>query len=112
LFSYGTLQLEEVQRRTFGRVPSSEADRLAGYRIVLTRVDNPEFVAETGKDLHNTLAPCAEGGCWVDGVALDLSPEEMTIADDYERRASYRRMQVVLMSGRRAWVYVVENDDE
>jgi gamma-glutamylcyclotransferase (GGCT)/AIG2-like uncharacterized protein YtfP len=112
LFSYGTLQLQAAQRETFGRAPSSQADRLAGYRIVLTRVDNPDFVAETGKALHNTLVPCAGAGCWVDGVALDLSPEELAIADAYERRAAYRRVPVVLMSGRHAWVYVVEKEHE
>ena len=33
LFSYGTLQLEQVQRNTFSRILTGTPDKLTGYRV-------------------------------------------------------------------------------
>ena len=33
LFSYGTLQLEEVQKALFGRILMGMKDRLPGYKV-------------------------------------------------------------------------------
>ena len=37
LFTYGTLQLEEVQLATFGRVLEGRPDALVGYRLEIGR---------------------------------------------------------------------------
>ena len=38
LFTYGTLQLEEVQLQTFGRKLEGKPDALVGYRLVMTKI--------------------------------------------------------------------------
>jgi hypothetical protein len=52
LFSYGTLQQEAVQLSTFGRVLSGQPDELPGFEQGLLPIDDPEFVAKSGKAHH------------------------------------------------------------
>jgi hypothetical protein len=42
LFSYGSLQQEEVQVATFGRKLEGEKDLLVGYEPSLVRIADPE----------------------------------------------------------------------
>jgi hypothetical protein len=39
-------------------------------------------------------------------MAFEVTEQELTAADQYEKIASYRRILVTLRSGDRAWVYV------
>ncbi|WP_371319933.1 gamma-glutamylcyclotransferase family protein [Variovorax sp. dw_308] len=49
LFSYGTLQLEPVQRATFGRLLSGQPDSLPGYRLEQVAIRDAAVVATSGK---------------------------------------------------------------
>lgn len=49
LFSYGTLQQEAVQLATFGRLLEGGADELVGFEQSLRRIEDPHFVAASGK---------------------------------------------------------------
>jgi len=55
LFSYGTLQLEEVQLDTFGRKLDSTPDALPGYKLVTVTITDQDFVAKSGKADHRNL---------------------------------------------------------
>src|SRR5277367_6175035 len=59
LFSYGTLQQEDVQLATFGRRLAGVSDALVGYRQSMVAIDDPEVVRTSGADQaipgHNRL---------------------------------------------------------
>ena len=105
LFSYGTLQKETVQRSLFGRVLSQTADFLEGYKIIRIEINDPEFLAKGENRFQNTLAPASNNKDKIKGTVLELTPEELDRADQYEP-VGYTRKKVKLVSGRDAWIYM------
>ncbi|MCA8093436.1 gamma-glutamylcyclotransferase [Burkholderia anthina] len=108
LFSYGTLQLEQVQLATFGRLLGGHADHMPGYSLAMLEIKDPEVVATSGKTHHPVVTYTGNPGDKVSGTVFAITPEELKHADDYEVDA-YRRDLVVLASGASAWVYVDAN---
>lgn len=104
LFSYGTLQQAAVQMSTFGRLLSGEPDELIGFEQSLLRVEDPQFVATSGKTHHFIVKFNGRSDSRVRGTVFEISDRELTKADQYEP-AGYKRISVVLASGRQAWVY-------
>ena len=105
LFSYGTLQLEAVQMATFGRHLSGARDVLTGFEQAAIEVQDPTTVALSGKTHHSIARFTGRPSDTVQGTVYAVTPEELRRADEYEV-AEYRRIDVVLQSGLRAWVYV------
>ena len=105
LFSYGTLQREEVQRALFGRRLEGRADRLLGYRLATLAIEDASFVATSGAAVHAVVQLTGSDRDAVDGVRLELSEAELDCADRDEP-TGYRRVEAALASGHRAWVYV------
>mgnify|MGYP001814862280 FL=1 len=105
LFSYGTLREEDVQRRLFGRSLASQPDALVGYRLRMIRIEDADFVALSGAEMHRTLEHTGASSDRVEGCALALTREDLSITDDYEP-AGYERTLVTLASGAEAWLYV------
>jgi uridine kinase/gamma-glutamylcyclotransferase (GGCT)/AIG2-like uncharacterized protein YtfP len=104
LFSYGTLQLPDVQREHFGRTLTGTADTLPGHRTDRLRITDPEVVRVSGRDTHPVVRP-GTGADVVEGTVLELTAEELAAADRYEVE-DYRRFEVRLGSGLEAWVYL------
>lgn len=50
LFSYGTLQQEEVQLATFGRKLEGKLDQLLGYVLSMLKIRDPHVLATSGKE--------------------------------------------------------------
>lgn len=105
LFSYGTLQLAEVQRSTFGRVLDGRPDAIVGYELDYVTITDPQVVAVSGSNRHPILRPTAARDASVPGMVFMISSAELAAADEYEIDA-YRRVSVPLRSGDQAWVYV------
>ena len=105
LFSYGTLQLEQVQLATFGRKLDGHADEMPGYSLTMLKIDDPAVVATSGKTHHPVVTYTGNASDKVSGMVFAITPDELQHADDYEVDA-YRRDRVVLASGVSAWVYV------
>ena len=105
LFSYGTLQQENVQLETFGRRLEGRADALPGYRREMVRITDPEVVATSGAEFHPIVMASEDPADEVAGTAFDITEAEMAAADDYEVD-DYKRVAVRLKSGLDAWVYV------
>ena len=105
LFSYGTLQLPEVQRATYGRLLEGTPDVLAGYRLVPLTITSPEVVALSGEPVHMIACRAADGGERIAGVIYRLKQAELEATDDYEGDA-YDRREVRLESGAIAFLYV------
>lgn len=103
LFSYGTLQLDQVQRSQFGRLLDGTDDVLHGYVVTEIQIRDPAVLDASGIETHLALVP-GEGPP-IAGKVFQLTTEELAAADIYESE-NYLRVQVPLASGTRAWVYV------
>ncbi|MGB5667924.1 MAG: gamma-glutamylcyclotransferase family protein [Maribacter sp.] len=98
LFTYGTLQDEQIQLSLFSRKLKDTKDALANYKLSDKKVtDSYPTIRYTGNSID-----ILEGKVYV------LTHKELMLADSYEGIA-YRRIEVVLMSGKKTWVYV-ENE--
>ncbi|HEY2808509.1 MAG TPA: gamma-glutamylcyclotransferase family protein [Steroidobacteraceae bacterium] len=104
LFSYGTLQQEDVQRATFGRLLSGRPDALPGFEQSLVRIEDREVIARSGRTHHPIVRPSADPASRVAGTVFEITDEELRSADAYEVPA-YRRIPVQLASGAQAFVY-------
>ena len=105
LFSYGTLQQEEVQLATFGRELEGEPDALPGYRLAMIKIADEDFVAKSGTADHRNLQFTGNSADIVEGSLLRVTAEELKQADEYEPEG-YERVRTELRSGATAWVFV------
>ena len=104
LFSYGTLQQQAVQLTTFGRILRGEPDELVGFEQTVFTIDDPAFVAKSGRADHAIVRFNGRPDSRVKGTVLDVTDAELAQSDAYEPEG-YTRMEGTLASGRRAWVY-------
>ena len=104
LFSYGTLQLESVQRATFGRVLEGTRDELVGFRMGQLEIRDAAVVAASGKTHHPIVRATDNATDRVPGTVYRVSAAELAQADAYEVD-DYVRVRVTLASGTSAWVY-------
>jgi len=104
LFSYGTLQQEAVQMATFGRPLQGQPDELISFEQSLLKVEDPLFVAKSGKVHHFIVKFNGRNDSRVSGTVLEISEMELAQADLYEP-AGYKRIFAMLASGKQAWVY-------
>jgi len=105
LFSYGTLQLESVQRASFGRLLDGQPDAMPGYRKDMLEITDPDVLQKSGEAFHPIVAPSGDPADAVEGMVFAITADELAAADRYEV-SDYKRIEVPLRSGRRAWVYV------
>ena len=98
LFSYGTLQLPEVQTATFGRLLQGQADSLVGFRQEMLAIRDPDVVKLSGKTHHPILLATGNPADTVSGTVFLITPEELAQADKYEV-SDYRRVLAPLASG-------------
>ncbi|WP_462163289.1 gamma-glutamylcyclotransferase family protein [Pseudoalteromonas xiamenensis] len=105
LFSYGTLQLPQVQLDTFGRHLEGISDAIIGFKLELVEITDPAVLASSGQTHHPILrrsdSVCEE----VAGTVFDISDDELRQADSYEVD-DYERIEVPLKSGLTCWAYV------
>lgn len=105
LFSYGTLREDEVQLATFGRKLEGTPDALPGYRLVMIRIEDQDFVAKSGTADHRNVQFTGSASDYIEGIAFRVTKEELEQADAYEP-VGYRRVLVRLKSGINAWLYL------
>ena len=105
LFSYGTLQQEEVQISTFGRKLTGAPDSLVGFVLADIKIQDSEVIATSGKEFHPIARRTGGFNHRVPGTVFEVSEEELANADRYEV-SDYTRVETVLASGKSAWVYI------
>jgi gamma-glutamylcyclotransferase (GGCT)/AIG2-like uncharacterized protein YtfP len=93
VFAYGSLQQDDVQRATFGRLLYGQRDTLPGFES-----------SSVGPHTNVTFNGGADSR--VDGTVFEITDAELAAADRYEQVAAYARISVHLASGKQAWVYV------
>jgi gamma-glutamylcyclotransferase (GGCT)/AIG2-like uncharacterized protein YtfP len=95
IFAYGTLQEPNVQRTLFGRLLRGASDELKGAELTVATGTTPAGLTFN-----------VPSDSQVSGMVFSISQCELAAADRYERAADYGRVEVTLVSGRRAWVYI------
>ena len=106
LFSYGTLQHEDVQLSTFGRKLSGQKDALPKFEPSLVRIEDPRVVASLARTHHDNVTFNGNSKSRVVGTVFEITDEELASADSFEAAFFYQRAEVTLESGKQAWVYV------
>lgn len=109
LFSYGTLQLGQVQLDTFGRLLSGHKDTILGFKLDSVEITDPAVLASSGQTHHPILRTSTELLSEVQGTVFEISEEELAAADQYEVD-DYMRVEAPTKSGLHCWVYVEKPD--
>ena len=104
LFSYGTLQLADVQRATFGRLLDGRPDALVGYALEPLPISDAEVVRISGAAVHTIGRATGDPADRIPGVVFTITAAELEACDRYEVDA--RRIETELASGARAFLYV------
>lgn len=105
LFSYGTLQQENVQLATFNRKLEGYADFITGYKLSLLEIKDQQVIATSGKTHHPIVEYSGNVIDTVAGTVFKVSEVELLQADAYEV-SDYIRVRALLKSGGETWVYV------
>lgn len=106
IFSYGSLQEEEVQLATFGRRLDEQRDELVGCEPTLVTIDDPRVAARLGRTHHDNVEFNGNKTSRVPGMAFEITDAELLSVDGYEAAFAYERVAATLASGRQVWVYV------
>ena len=106
LFSYGTLQQENVQLSTFGRLLDGQRDELVGFEPSLVRIEDPQVALASGRTHHANVTFNGRNDSRVSGTVFEITDAELAAADQYEHVAAYKRIAARLASGNQAWLYV------
>ena len=105
LFTYGTLQQEDVQLTTFGRKLTGHADALPGYTLKMIEIQDQDFVIKSGSAIHRNLEFTGNASDFVEGTVYSVTQTELEHSDAYEPDG-YKRVLVQLRSSAKAWVYL------
>ena len=106
IFSYGSLQEEQVQLSTFGRRLGGQRDALTKFALSFVKIEDPKVAAAIGKTHHANVTFNGNEDSRAQGMAFEISDAELASVDEYEIASLYKRIAVTLASGREAWVYV------
>lgn len=105
LFSYGTLQKEQVQLETFGRLLNGEKDFLTGYILKMLEITDPEVLRKSNQKYHPILEFSGNGKDEVEGMLFEVTEDEILQADEYEVD-DYKRIETTFKSGKKGFIYV------
>lgn len=101
LFTYGTLQYNDVQENLFGRALIGTPETLIGYTLKKIQIEE-EFGIVHYPIIEETRNPEDT----INGIVYDITDIELRQADLYEG-IHYKRVEVQLNSGQKAWAYSV-----
>lgn len=101
--------MPQVQMELFGRLLKGYPDILIGYKKELIKIKVDSVVATSGQEEHSIIFYTGNTSDFIEGIVLSVTPGELLTADDYETK-DYKRVEVILQSGKKSWVYVKSNN--
>ena len=105
LFSYGTLQKEQVQLETFGRLLQGKVDNLPAYKLDFVEITDPDVLRKSGERFHPIISFSGNPDDKVEGVLFEVTDKEILSADEYEVD-DYKRIELVFASGKSGFIYI------
>lgn len=109
LFSYGTLQLPEVQRSLLGRELVGKPAVLPGYKLESLTIRDGDVIQRSGSATHPIAVRTGVLTDRIEGVVLLLTKEDLARVDAYEV-SDYAREEVTLESNATVWAFVSAAD--
>ena len=110
LFTYGTLQQENVQLETFGRKLKGTKATLTSYVVSQIKIKDKNVIMVSGSNMHPILKFTGNILDEVHGTVFDITKNELVKADKYEVE-EYHRVLIKLKSGQIAWAYTISKED-
>ena len=107
LFSYGTLQFENVQIENYGRLLIGVPDRLTGYKIGKIQITDSTVLAKSQLEYHPIAVKSEDENDFIEGMLFEITDAELIETDKYEV-SQYHRVLESFESGKDAWVYVAK----
>ena len=105
LFSYGTLQQENVQLENYGRILEGSDDILEKYFLQQIEINNESVLRKSKKQFHPIIYFSGNNEDEISGKVFKITLDELIKTDDYEVN-DYKRIKVTLKSGIKSWVYI------
>ncbi len=105
LFSYGTLQLEQVQQQSYGRLLIGSKDTLQGYKLEKLEITDLEVLITSSQQFHPIAIKTDQPYDCIHGVIFEITEQELLNTDQYEV-ADYTRVLETFISGKKAWIYI------
>lgn len=105
LFSYGTLQKENVQIETFGRILQGEKDFLPEYKLEFIEITDEEVLRKSEEKFHPIISYSGNVNDKIEGTLFSITDEELEKADEYEV-SDYKRIKTQFLSGKEGFIYV------
>jgi gamma-glutamylcyclotransferase (GGCT)/AIG2-like uncharacterized protein YtfP len=105
LFSYGTLQSEKVQMATFGRILKGSPDRLKAFKLDQLIIKDASVLERSELASHPIAVKSINKDDSISGTVFTITDEELAQSDAYEV-SDYKRIEVMLASTIKTWVYV------
>lgn len=105
LFSYGTLQKEQVQLETFGRLLKGESDSLPCYKLDFVEITDVEVLRKSGQQFHPIIKYSGNIKDMVEGMLFEVTEAEILAADEYEVD-DYKRIETIFTSGKSGFIYI------
>lgn len=109
LFSYGTLQQENVQLANFGRLLDGEPAILQGFIVGLVQISDQDVVLKSGKTHHPILQFTGNMNDEVAGTCFYITEQELAKADAYEVE-EYTRIKTRTKESTSCWIYASSAD--
>lgn len=101
LFTYGTLQHEDIQENLFGRILKGIPETLVGYTLKKIQIEE-----EFGIVHYPIIVKTNNPEDTINGIVYEITDKELYQADLYEG-LHYKRIEVILHSNQKAWAYSV-----
>lgn len=111
LFSYGTLQLENVQIKNYGRKLIGFNDVLENYKIEQLKITDKEVLSKSQQQFHPIAIASENKEDAIEGVVFEITEQELVETDKYEV-SDYKRVLETFKSGRKAWVYIANKKSD
>ncbi len=105
LFSYGTLQNENVQLENYNRILKGSDDILNNYCLEHIEIKNETVVRKSNNNIHPIIYYTGNEKDEIKGKVFKITPDELIKTDNYEV-SDYHRIEITLKSGKKSWVYV------
>jgi gamma-glutamylcyclotransferase (GGCT)/AIG2-like uncharacterized protein YtfP len=99
LFTYGTLQNEDVQETIFGRTLQGTTETLIGYTLKEILIEE-----EFGIEPYPIIMETQNSEDSINGIMYEITTQELHKVDTYEG-LHYKRVEVSLQSDEVVWAY-------
>lgn len=111
VFTYGTLQLPSVQEHLLNRQLNMWPDSLSGYMLDWISIADENVVDISEQRQHPIIYFTDSPIDIIEGKCVVVTTKELALLDSYETD-DYKRVQVELNSGKKAYAYVARNQFE